>query len=375
MKEHFKQDNKAGKVQRTTTGSIPWHCVTCAKEVERRWEIQYYWEMHYYWPHHRQSPAKWDLWKTCSVSVLITGGGNQTFQWAGPQAHKQHLGTPADSRVWRSEALREICPLTSRNRSCPGVQQGYSRAWKYVLVLPHSLSVNCAPSQREPGICNDSSENKNNNDGKKPPWKAKPRLFPIITNYIGCSLPEIPWAISKQNAPEVPLCPSLLVVVLAATSQPAVCHPAASKPQLFLFIFFPDEVHGSQCFTTCMLGKKKSKREKISIYSVFIFSENMLQSGELWCVCIVWERTLSSTAAGKINGILGLSSVTNFHLLSYSSFVGNDTLDCNSFVNPRKGRSLLLHQDCRTWSIKIWASAGGCGTVWFAFQFLDHHNL
>lgn len=43
-------------------------------------------------------------------------------------------------------------------------------------------------------------------------------------------------------------------------SQPAVCHPAASKPQLFLLFFFPDEVHASQCFTTCMLGEKKKQR-------------------------------------------------------------------------------------------------------------------
>lgn len=122
---------------------------------------------------------------------------------------------------------------------------------------------------------------KSNTDGKKPPWKAKPRAFPIKTNSIGCSLPEIPRAISKQNSPQVPLHPTRLVVVLAATFPAYIAIQQLPNHSFSFFFFFPDGVHGSQCFTTCTLGEKESEGERINIYSVFIFSESMLQSGEL----------------------------------------------------------------------------------------------
>lgn len=163
---------------------------------------------------------------------------------------------------------------------------GHSMAGRYLLLLPAMHVAKKCPSlyakrssrHRVPCICNDS--NKNNN--KNPPWKAKPKPLPIIPNWIGCSLPEISWAISKRNYPQMHVCPIILAVISAATTFQA-CSLPPSHSFLFFLIFSMKFTAASVLPPACW-GRKESEGERINIYSMFIFSESLLQWWAVMCV-------------------------------------------------------------------------------------------
>lgn len=102
------------------------------------------------------------------------------------------------------------------------------------------------------------------------------------------------------------VCPIILVAISTATTLQACSLLSSSssspKPQLFPFFHFSFNMKfmAASVLPPEHWGRKKSKGERINIYSMFMFSKSMLQIGELWCVCIVCERIRSGTAAGEI---------------------------------------------------------------------------
>lgn len=102
-------------------------------------------------------------------------------------------------------------------------------------------------------------------------------------------------------------CPTILVAISAPTTLQAGSLLSSNSSSLQTtdfspFFFFNMKFMAANVLPPARWGRKKSKGERINIYSMFIFSKSMLQSGELRCVCvcIVCERILSGTAAGKI---------------------------------------------------------------------------
>lgn len=111
---------------------------------------------------------------------------------------------------------------------------------------------------------------------KNPPWKAKPRPLPIITNWIGCSLPEISWAISKQNYPQMHVCPIILVVISAATTLQTCSLLSSSSSSLQTtafssFFFFNMKFMAASVLPPAHWGRKKGKGRG-SIYTVCLYS-------------------------------------------------------------------------------------------------------
>lgn len=114
-----------------TPSSVPLHCVIHVRDVERRRDC--YWEIYYDWPLF-SSPqtehnvfwlcrAKWDLWKPCSVSVIITKGGNRTLQqWGLLKRCRQATPTMAVNKC--SFSLISMEPFNAATLVATGVLAG-----------------------------------------------------------------------------------------------------------------------------------------------------------------------------------------------------------------------------------------------------------
>lgn len=152
--------------------------------------------------------------------------------------------------------MESICPTTALPRLCweggrEHREQGVSAlglgTWGHLpalcQVLPQPYGKELSKHEK-PCICNDS-----NKTNKNHPEKHKPRPLLTITNWTGCSLPEISWAISKQNYPQLHVCPIILIVISAAPLQACSLRSGSSSspqntafpfplPSLFFFFFF-----------------------------------------------------------------------------------------------------------------------------------------
>lgn len=207
--------------------------------------------------------------------------------------------------------LKELLSHT-QNTSCP-LQQGWgllARKYRELCIVTtcalcllwiKTSCLQCCQSTPDPFVKYFSKHEELCffNDSNK---KKKPRTLPIITNWIGCSLPEISWAISKQNYPQKHICPIILSAITAAAMLQAGSF-LSSSPQKVDNFYFLHEVHGSQCFTTCTLKKKNIReRKKETMFTICLYSRSVCfrAGGCIVCICIVCERVCSGDAAGKI---------------------------------------------------------------------------